>query len=47
MRFEFDGIGINGEFGGIENNKLCIGDNIDGDVNGAGEFALGEVRFEL
>lgn len=42
-----NGVGADGEVGGIENEELSIGNDVDGDVDGAGEFASGEVGFEL
>lgn len=42
-----NGAGVDGEVCGIENEELSVGKDLDGDVDGAGEFASGEVGFEL
>lgn len=43
---EGGGAGVDGEVGGIENDEAGIGDDVDVDGDGAGEFAADEVRFE-
>lgn len=47
MRREGNGIRFNGEFGGIEDEELGVGDDVDGNLNGAGEFKCGEIGLEF
>lgn len=43
---EGHGTSIDGELGGVEDDKLGIGNDIKVDGDGAAEFASCEVRFE-
>lgn len=43
---ERHGAGIDGKFGGIEDDVVGMADDVEIDGDGAVEFAGGEVRFE-
>ena len=47
MICEAKGIVVNNEIGGIDDYELCVGDDVDGDFDGAGELAGEKVRFEI
>lgn len=38
---------MDGKFNGVKDDEPGIGDYVNGDTDGTGEFAGGEVRFEL
>lgn len=41
MRSEAYGTVVDGEVSGVEDDEVCGGDDIDGDVDGAGKVAGG------
>ena len=47
MICEAKGTVVNDEISGIEDYKLCVGDDVDGDFDGAGELPGEKVWFEI